>query len=303
MLSYSKVQGKSHVLQSLTGLKPPEFERLLSSFDRVWQAYIEREYVHKPRARRYGGGRPAELASSADKLLFILMYFRLYPTQAVQGFLFGIGQSQACAWVHKLHPLLNEALGREQQLPERQPARLEAVLRQCPSLEFMIDGTERPINRPKDHDRQQDYYSGKKKRHTVTNLVITQRGGNVLFLSETYGGRVHDKAICDGEEYEFPDGATLWQDSGFQGFAPAGVTIKQPKKKPRNGALSKAEKQQNQQISRERVEVEHHISGIKRCNIVVHKFRNRAAHFVDDVMETACGLHNFRLSQRQSKAA
>jgi len=40
-----------------------------------------------------------------------------------------------------------------------------------------------------------------------------------------------------------PDGATLWQDSGFQWFTPAGVTIKQPKKKPRNGVLSDADKQ------------------------------------------------------------
>ncbi len=302
MLSYSKVEGKPHVLQSLTGLKPQEFETLLSSFDVIWQEYIEREYVNKPRARRYGGGRRAELSSSADKLLFILVYFRLYPTQSVQGLLFGIGQPQACEWIHKLHPILNATLGYEKQLPERQPARLEAVLQQCPSLEFMIDGTERPINRPQDQDLQQDYYSGKKKRHTVTNLVITERRGKVLFLSDTYGGRVHDKAICDGEEYGFPEGATLWQDSGFQGFAPAGVTIQQPKKKPRNGVLSDADKQQNQAISSTRVEVEHQIGGIKRCNIVVHKFRNRTAYFVDDVMETACGLHNFRLSHRCSRA-
>jgi len=149
MLSYSKVQGKPHVLQSLTGLKPQEFETLLVSFDVAWQAYIERDYVNKPRARSYGGGRRAELASSADKLLFILVYFRLYPTQTVQGFLFGICQSQACEWVHKLHPLLNEVLGYEQQLPERQPARLEAVLQQCPSLEFMIDGADNPLVVPR----------------------------------------------------------------------------------------------------------------------------------------------------------
>jgi hypothetical protein len=211
MLSYSKVQGKASVLQSLTGLKQPEFETLLKSFDMVWQDYIEREYVQRPRARRYGGGRHAELASSADKLLFILVYFRLYPTQVVQGFLFGLGQSQACEWIHKLSRILNQALGYEKQLPEREPARLAAVLRECPSLEFLIDGTERPINRPKDPDDQQDYYSGKKKRHSVTNNVISERKGKVVFLSDTYCGRVHDKAICDGEEYQFPDGSTLSQ--------------------------------------------------------------------------------------------
>jgi hypothetical protein len=47
MLSYSKVQGKSYVLQSLTGLNQVEFETLLKSFEVAWQAYIEQEYVSK----------------------------------------------------------------------------------------------------------------------------------------------------------------------------------------------------------------------------------------------------------------
>ena len=125
----------------------------------------------------------------------------------------------------------------------------------------------------------------------------------MVFVSDTYCGSVHDKAICDGEEYQFPAGSRLWQDTGFQGFAPPGVCLRQPKRKPRNQPLSDADKQGNQEISSERVEIEHQIGGIKRCNIVVHKFRNRTDHFVDDVMETACGLHNFRLTHRQLKTA
>ena len=63
------------------------------------------------------------------------------------------------------------------QLPERRAANLETVLSACPSLEFIIDGTERPINRPKDKDKQKSHYSGKKKAHTVKNNLITERGG------------------------------------------------------------------------------------------------------------------------------
>lgn len=51
----------------------------------------------------------------------------------------------------------------------------------------------------------------------------------------------------------------------------------------------------NRGISSLRVEVDHHSSGIKRCQIVVQKFRNQVEGFVDDVMQTACGLHNVRL--------
>lgn len=85
------------------------------------------------RKRAMGAGRKAHLRDLEDKLLFILVYFRLYPTQAVQGFLFGISQAQANEWVHRLTGVLNQALGYEQQLPERDPANLEKVLSACPS--------------------------------------------------------------------------------------------------------------------------------------------------------------------------
>ncbi|MFK8186337.1 MAG: hypothetical protein AB8B99_23425 [Phormidesmis sp.] len=71
--------------------------------------------------------------------------------------------------------MLNQSLGDELQLPERRPANLESVLSACPSLEFIIDGTERPINRPKDKDKQKTYYSGKTKAHTVKHNLIIER--------------------------------------------------------------------------------------------------------------------------------
>ena len=127
---------------------------------------------------------------------------------------------------------------------------------------MIIDGTERQITRPKDKDERQQYYSGKKKSFTVNNLVMSQRQGKVLYLSDTFEGKKHDKAICDEEDYRFPKGTQLWKDTDFQGYEPAGVKTHQPKKKPRNGKLSEAEKQRNQEISRQRVEIEHHIGGI-----------------------------------------
>jgi hypothetical protein len=301
-LSYDKLQGKPRILQSLTGLKREEFELLLKSFAQAWEDFVHETFQREGRKRAYGAGRKPHLKHLDDKLLFILVYFRLYPTQEVQGFLFGMGQAQANEWVHRLTGLLNRALGYEHQLPEREPANLEAVLQRCPSLEFMIDGTERPMNRPQDKVDRKRYYSGKKKAHPVKNNVITVRGGKVLFLSDTYEGKKHDKKIADEEGYQFPVGSVLWQDTGFQGFAPDGVRIKQPKKKPRNADLSEAQKEENRQISKIRVEVEHQIGGVKRCQIVVQKFRNWVDHYIDDVMETACGLHNFRLTHRQKRA-
>ena len=298
-MNYAELKHRSRILQSLTGLNTSEFEALLPSFGAAWKSFESDTFEREDRQRARGGGRKAELALLADKLLFILVYFRQYPTQEVQGYLFGLGQPQANEWIHRLTGVLNQALGEEQHLPERRPSRLPAVLAACPGLEFLMDGTERPINRPKDNEQQKSHYSGKKKAHTVKNNIITARGGKVMYLSDTYEGKIHDKKIADSEGYQFPPGSKLLYDLGYQGYEPEGVIIVKPKKTPPNGELSVEDKVINRAVSSLRVEVEHQIGGVKRCQIVAQKFRNRVVHFVDDVMETACGLHNFRLSHRR----
>jgi Helix-turn-helix of DDE superfamily endonuclease len=135
-MSYPELKSKPKTFQSLAGLNSQEFERLLNSFGEAWGAYVQETFYRKDRQRGYGAGRKAELEHLEDKLLFILVYFRLYPTQEVQGYLFGIGQAQANEWVHRLTRVLNQALGHEQQLPEREPSKLEQVLTACPSLEL-----------------------------------------------------------------------------------------------------------------------------------------------------------------------
>jgi hypothetical protein len=276
----------------------PAFSQLLNDFGQAAeQSWHQQEGQRRqPRQRQRGGGRKPTLVRLEDKLVFILFYFKFYPTQEVQGFLFGMGQPQANEWVHRLTPWLNAGLGYEQQLPARQAADLEQLLAQCPELEFIIDGTERPIQRPKDPQRQREHYSGKKKRPTVKNIVVSEkRTKKVKGLGRTQPGQKHDKAASDEQDYRFPKGSKLWKDLGFQGYEPAQITTYQPKKKPKGGELTPAEKDQNQAISRERIGIEHSLGGVKVFRIVHDIYRNHKQKFEDLVMETACGLHNLRL--------
>src|SRR5215831_12334760 len=57
------------------------------------------------------------------------------------------------------------------------------------------DGTERRIVRSQDVAEQTACYSGKKKDHTVKNVLLVNALLFILFLSDTYGGRTHDKPI------------------------------------------------------------------------------------------------------------
>jgi hypothetical protein len=121
---------------------------------------------------------------------------------------------------------------------------------------------------------------------------------HICFLSDTYEGKASDKSLADLEGYTVPPSSCLYQDMGFQGYMYEGITIVQPKKKPRGGALTPPEKAANRAISSIRIRIEHAIGGVKRYRMVKDKIRLLKDGMRDTLMETCCGLHNFRLQYR-----
>lgn len=303
MFSYQAVKDHSELLLAMTSLTQPEFESLLSTFQHVWDAYVQQAYSQRPaRERRAGGGQLAStLLATEDKLLFILYYLKAYPLQEILAFEFGMTQSTANEWIHLLSPLLQEALDRGGFLPERDPTQVAHAMELAGDRQYGLDGTERRRQRPGDVETQRERYSGKKKTHTTKNLVAGGLGSrSVVYLSETYEGRIHDKAIADQEAITYSQEIDLYKDTGFQGYEPAGVQTYQSTKKPRGRELTAEQKAENTLLSRIRIGIEHIIAGIKRCRIVKDVFRNTKERFDDLVMELACGLHNFRVYHRYS---
>lgn len=293
MIKYEKISELPNLFISLTGMKIEKFQELLPSFN---EAFKERN-SEKRRKRATGGGRKRErLSEPEDLLLFILIYCKLYPIQELQGFLFGMKQETACEWIHELTIILQKAIGKEICLPERKAKNLVEVLERCPGLNFAIDGTGRPTQRPKDEKKQREHYSGKSHRHEKKNILINDEQRRIVYLSPTYAGSVHDKKICDLEKLELPNGSILWRDTGFQGqdFKNE-VKIMQPKKKPKGEELTDDEKRENQNISRVRVIVENQICSVKVFRLVKEQYRNHKEGFDDLSMETICGLHNFKI--------
>ena len=299
MITYEGIKDRKSLFIAFTSLRPAEFGMLLPLFETAYDIYMSEIIEIRKRDRLFGGGRKPALRTAEDMLLFILVYFKLYPLQELAGFLFGIGQSQANMWIHRLAPVLKRTLDGLNCLPERDPGKPAGTLSEDGGTDFAIDGTEREIQRPKDDGKQKDFYSGRKKRHAVKNiLTVSVADRKVKYLSGTWEGKKHDKKVCDEEGLVWPEGIGLWKDTAFQGYEPAGVNTHQPEKKPRGGELTVAQKVENSIISGVRAVVEHVISGVKRCRIVKDKFRNTKNRFDDLVMEIACGLHNFRTECR-----
>src|SRR5215831_2242559 len=160
---------------------------------------------------------------------------------------------------------------------------------------FAHDGTERRIVRPQDPVEQQASYSGKKRDHTVKNVLLVDALLIILFLSDTHGGRTHDLRIAEATPYPLPAGSRLLQDLGFLSFTLPEVAILMPTKKPRGAELTLEQDLANQARHQRRLRIEHVNSSVKRCRIVKDRIRLWKEGVRDLVMEICCALHNFRV--------
>src|SRR5438128_10878406 len=138
-------------------------------------------------------------------------------------------------------------------------------------------------------------YSCKKKDHTVKNVLLVNALLLSLFLSDTYGGRTHDKPIADATPSPLPAKSRLLQDLGFLAFTLPQVEILMPTKKPRGEELTREQQRANQALHQRRLRIDHDNSSVKRCRIVKDRIRLWKEGVRDLVMELCCALHNFRV--------
>lgn len=234
MLTYDELQHHPRKFLALTGLTPKEFKQLLPAFEQAYARRYPANKTHagKARQRQCGGGRKSTLETVEQKLLFALVYQKTYPVQTLLGELFDLSQSRTNDWIHRLLPILKDALDALDVLPSRDPQQFaEHEQRQHESHDYIMDGTERRRQRPKNAEKQALHYSGKKKTHSDKNVVIAQRRTQRIgYLSPTYPGKTHDKKMADTESVQYPRGSKLYKDTGFQGYEPLGCRTYQPKK-------------------------------------------------------------------------
>jgi hypothetical protein len=297
MISIAKALLMDRRMRALTSLDGAAFVKLEERFTRVLaQELSERTRAGQPRQRAAGAGPKGELPGVRAKLFFILFYLKAYPTQDVMGHFFNLSQSQVSERVAQLLPLLQTLMAAE--LPARHGRDLPTLLAALPEVqEVLIDGTERPIARPQHKTRRASHYSGRRKRTTVKNVVVTV-GGRVVLVTPTAPGRRHDKAEADRARVRLGKDRRVLGDSGFQGYQAGAATVRTPHRKPRGRALHWRHKRNNRSLARERVPVEHVLASVKRLGILRQPLRAKRRTTADQVMLIGCGLHNYRQEQR-----
>jgi hypothetical protein len=294
IMDISKILSNHRMSMALIGLSKAKFEGLLEVFTKI---VIEDKNKQK-RKRKIGGGRNGNIKNPKQKLFFILFYMKNYPTFDVAAFLFASSKTSTCDWVIDILPILEKALKIKLVLPKRQISTPEEFFRLFPGVrEVMLDGVERPTIRSRKPKTQNKHYSGKKKRHTRKNLVLTDKR-KILLLTPTKHGKVHDKKMSDKNMLasRIPEEIALLVDTGFQGIQKQHKNTLIPKKKPKGGFLTEVEKEMNRLISSTRISVEHAIGGMKRFRVASELFRNKKG--IDDTfMLLSSGLWNLHIQK------
>lgn len=122
----------------------------------------------------------------------------------------------------------------------------------------------------------------------------------ILFISKPYEGTAHDYPIV---QMEFPPSLDWFAkfevlvDLGFQGFRKKynALKVRIPNKKPRNGELSEAQKEENRELSQERIVVEQSLAGLKRYRILSDRLRMHDLESYSEIIGICAGLWNFNL--------
>lgn len=291
-------------LHNFTGLSVGQFEELVEAP----RAEVgSGQGATRPRQRAVGGGRKAKLRLE-DQVVLTLVYYRLYLTQVLLGYLFDLDDSNVSRVVSRLRPLLLEVLplpvqetllfADDAQKPRERIATLDELFQRHPEFrEVLIDATEQEVPKPIDKARRKGHYSGKKKRHTLKTQVTTSRSGLLVHVSRAVAGRVNDLTLLRGSGVlrELPAGLPVRLDRGYDGVEPdyPDRAFYQPHKARRNKPLDLVQKWANQLQNRPRAPVENALAHLKRFKLLAGIYRGPAGRY-DDTFFVISGLHNFR---------
>lgn len=294
-MNLQKAIDDPRLMRAVIGMGKEEFSELLEKFSPL----ASRIKHKRNRQREPGAGRKHTLENAEQKLFYILFYMKCYPTFDVAGFFFGVDRSQTKRWVDEQRIHLEKALGKAMVLPVRKVRSVEEFLKRFPAVrELIVDGTERPVQRPKDKKKQKQRYSGKKKKHTQKNIVAVNRKKEILMLGKTHDGIVHDYPMLKKNKLPevIPKKVKTYLDLGFKGIQKDySLKILMPFRKPRTRDLTKIQKKFNKKISRFRVLGENALAGVKRLRCITDVCRNKCEELKDHLMWLACGLWNFHL--------
>ena len=249
---------------SARSLKPQQFKRYVGVQPQTFKQMLKA--LQSPSPPTAKAGRPPKL-SLADQLMVTLQYWREYRTYFHIAVNWKVAESTICRIVHRVEKALM-ASGKF-----RLPGKKSLLKGFDPPDIVVMDVTETPIERPKRAQKQ--YYSGKKKKHTLKCQLIIDWETRQIICTFFGKGRRHDFHLFKASGVRFDEDTQSLQDSGYQGIKAFHSNSYTPRKKPKDGELTSREKEYNRELSRLRIGIEHVNGRLKVFRILSERYRNR----------------------------
>ncbi len=177
MLNYGLLSKKPSNFKNFTGLEVPRIRRVkLENTRRNTTPTRKNASQEKTEKETVGAGHPFK-HSLTDRLLMLLLYYHMYPSSTLLGYLVDLSQTSVLKNIRNLEPLVSEVLP----LPKKQNEKIkrlqtvEEIEAMFPGFKAAIDATDQEISRPKAKLKRKTHYSGKRKKHTVkTQITVNQ---------------------------------------------------------------------------------------------------------------------------------
>lgn len=304
MLRYTYLSKYPKVFQAMTGLRVAEFNQLVED---VLPSYEQAELKRLSRAKRQraiGGGHPFEL-DARDQILLTVIWLRKYPTQAVWGYLLGVSEPTVLRYIVRVLPML-EASGRDtMRLPDpgrKRRRQLDELLQDTPELAVIIDTFEQRVQRPRHRTEADQYYSGKKKQHTLKSQVaVNELTGEFVDIADSIFGPTADLTVLKQSDLlsRLPPGVGGLGDLAYVGIDqlhPQGLGAT-PRRKPRGKPRPAEDVAYNTAFARRRVLVENSILRLRRYEALSQTDRHHRRHHTARVVAVA-GLVNRQIRHR-----
>jgi len=211
-------------------------------------------------------------------LFWALFFLKTYSTLTVCATMAGVHEHTFSKWCFLVIFCLFEHLNTVSKPPPtslrlttNNQISFDSVLQSSEGIVGVIDATECPVQRSKNHSIQYCYYSGKKKLHTMKYEIVTcPHSGTILWIAGGIpGGLWHDSVLAQKTKVleELEEGQYLLGDSAYlnRKFPQFITTFKK---------ASEEEKKLNRKIASVRIHVERIISRIKVFNAVSYRWRH-----------------------------
>ena len=115
MLNYSRLSKKPLLFKSFTGLELAEFDSICKEVESRYPQYELKRLSKRKRTRKVGAGNHFKL-TVRDRFLMLLVYYRLYITHTLSGFLFDLDQSNVYRDIINIELLVKRCIPLPQKL-------------------------------------------------------------------------------------------------------------------------------------------------------------------------------------------